>query len=84
VSYNRTPGNLEAPPCLNDGPPLNQPEATIAQIKQQLDQLFEEQRAAFDAAVYLGMTPEQVKIVEARRQKISALVEQLARPKMPT
>jgi len=68
---------------LEDASSLKQPKLTIAQIKQQLDQLFEEQRAAFDAAVYLGMTPEQVKIVEARRQRIRDLVDELARRKTP-
>ena len=51
------------------------------QLKKEIDDLFELQRKALEAATFLGMTPDQAKEIEARRRKITVLVNQLAQVK---
>lgn len=46
-------------------------------LRREIDRLFELQHSALDRTVYLGMTPDQAKEIEARRKQITALVGKL-------
>ena len=49
----------------------------VHRIKQELDILTEQQSKALQNAIYLGMTPDEDKQCEERRQRIAGLVRQL-------
>jgi hypothetical protein len=50
----------------------------LHQLKQQIDELAEQQMDALKMATYVGMTPEEAKEYDQRREKITALVEELS------
>ena len=50
----------------------------IHRLKQEIDQLSEQQSEALKSATYLGMTPDEAKEYDARRQKITQLVQELS------
>jgi hypothetical protein len=54
---------------------------TVEQLKQEIDALLELQSDALKRATYVGMTPEEAKVIEERRKKITALVDRLAKLK---
>jgi hypothetical protein len=51
---------------------------TIEELKREVDRLFELQREALERATYLGMTPDEARQMEARRKRITVLVDELA------
>jgi hypothetical protein len=60
--------------------PSPDPSSTIDavhRIKQELDILAEQQSKALQNALYLGMTPDEDKQCNDRRQRIAELVRQL-------
>ena len=50
---------------------------TIHRIKQEIDKLSEQQSEALKTATYVGMTAEEAREYDARRQQITKLVEEL-------
>jgi hypothetical protein len=66
---------------LADGHSTSRAREDAKQVKKEIDDLFELQHKALEAATYLGMTPDQAKQIEGRRRKITALVDQLAQLK---
>ncbi len=52
--------------------------AKASGLKQEIDRLFELQRAALQKATFLGMTPDEAKEIDKRRELITHLVDQLA------
>ena len=48
----------------------------IASLRQQIDTLTQEQADALKRATYLGMTPDEAKVYDARRVKITELMGQ--------
>jgi hypothetical protein len=51
--------------------------ATVHRLKQQINELTEEQSEALESAIYVGMTPEEAKKYDARRAKIMQLAAHL-------
>lgn len=51
---------------------------TAEDLKREIDRLFRLQTETLEHAVYMGMTPEEARTMESRRQQITALVEKLA------
>ncbi len=51
---------------------------TAEDLKRELDRLFRLQAETLEHAVYLGMTPEEARAMEGRRQQITTLVERLS------
>ncbi len=51
---------------------------TAEELKREIDRLFRLQAETLDRAVYVGMTPEEARTMEARRHRITAIVEKLA------
>jgi hypothetical protein len=49
----------------------------IHRIKQEIDTLSEQQSEALKTATYVGMTAEQAREYDARRQQITNLLEEL-------
>lgn len=49
----------------------------VRRIKEELDVLAEQQSKALKSAIYLGMTSDEDKQCEERREKIARLVQQL-------
>jgi len=49
----------------------------IQRLRQQIDALTQEQADALKRATYLGMTPDEAKVYDARRIKITELMGQL-------
>ena len=56
-------------------------EARVLQLQQEIDALLELQHDALKRATYVGMTPDEAKVIGERREKIAALVDQLAKLK---
>ena len=56
--------------------PLNANE-TIQRIKQEIERLTAEQTAALKSATYVGMTSEEARQHDARRNRITQLAQQL-------
>jgi hypothetical protein len=54
---------------------------TVDQLKGEIDALFELQHEDLRRATFLGMTSDEAKVIEERRKKITALVDQLAQTK---
>ena len=54
---------------------------SVEELKQDIDALSELQEAALKRATYVGMTPDDAKVLEERRKKITSLVNQLAKLK---
>jgi hypothetical protein len=54
---------------------------TVEQLQQEIDALLELQQDALKRATYVGMTPDEAKVVGERREKITALVDRLAKLK---
>lgn len=50
----------------------------IHRLKQEIDRLSQEQSDALKSATYVGMTPDEAKEYDARRQKITQLVQELS------
>ena len=50
----------------------------VHRLKQEIDRLTEQQAKALQAAIYLGMTPDQAKEYEQRRKEITELISQLS------
>lgn len=50
---------------------------TIHQLKQEIERLGQQQSEALKTATYVGMTPEEARQYDTRRQKITKLVEEL-------
>jgi hypothetical protein len=50
---------------------------TVHKLKQDIDRLTELQAAALKSATYLGMTPDEAKEYDQRREEILKLVERL-------
>lgn len=49
----------------------------VQRLKQEIEKLTQEQREALKTATFVGMTPQQAQHYDARRQRITALFEQL-------
>lgn len=58
--------------------PLSKTTKTIHLIKEEIDNLTEQQNQALKTATYLGMTTDEAKEYEQRRDRILGLVESLA------
>jgi hypothetical protein len=56
----------------------NDTNKAVDRIKQEIDRLTEEHAKALKDAVYVGMSPEQAKLCDGRRQRITKLVQELA------
>ena len=54
---------------------------TVEELKQEIDALFELQNDGLKKAIFLGMTPDEAKVIDQRRKNISALVDQFAKLK---
>ena len=54
---------------------------TTVQLKEEIDTLFELQNESLRRTTFLGMTSDEAKVMEQRRKKITALVDQLAQLK---
>jgi Asp-tRNA(Asn)/Glu-tRNA(Gln) amidotransferase C subunit len=52
-------------------------ESAVHRLKEEIDWLTKEQSEALLTATYLGMTPDEAKEYDSRRDKILKLVEQL-------
>jgi uncharacterized protein YeaC (DUF1315 family) len=52
--------------------------SAVHQLKQEIDTLTEEQAQALRTAVYVGMTPEEAREYDERRQRITQMVQELA------
>jgi hypothetical protein len=63
--------------AMSDGHHLKLEFETLEELKREIDRLIELQRKALDRATYAGMTPDQAKEIEARRQQIKSLVDKL-------
>ena len=50
----------------------------VHRLKQEIDRLTEQQAKALQAAIYLGMTPDQAKEYDERRKQITELISQLS------
>lgn len=50
---------------------------TVQRLRQEIDKLTREQTEALQTATFVGMTALESKIYDARRQRITELVEQL-------
>lgn len=50
---------------------------TVQRLRQEIDKLTREQTEALQTATFVGMTALESKIYNARRQRITELVEQL-------
>ena len=48
-------------------------------LKHEIDRLFDLQHDAVEQSIYLGMTPDETKVVEARRKQIPELVGERSR-----
>ncbi len=60
--------------------PANEASETVdavRRLKQEIDRLTEEQSKALKQAIYDGMPPDEVKEYDARRNRITQLVQQL-------
>ena len=53
--------------------------SAVHRIKEEIDRLTEEQVKALKAATYVGMTPNEAKDYDARREKINKLIRELER-----
>ena len=49
----------------------------VERIRQEIEKLTEEQNEALKTATFVGMTASEAKIYDARRQRITELVERL-------
>jgi len=49
----------------------------LRKIKQEIEKLSKEQIDAMKAATYVGMTPDEAKAYDLRRQRITALTHEL-------
>ena len=47
-------------------------------LRQEIDDLIDEQTEALKRATFVGMTPDDAKMYDARRQTITRLMQQLA------
>lgn len=56
---------------------------TAEDLKKEIDALLEIQKKALQAAIYLGMTPDEGNEIEARRKTITHLTNELAELKSP-
>ncbi len=52
-------------------------EKAIERIRQEIDRLRQEQEEALENAIFLGMTPEEARRHDARREQLNALYERL-------
>jgi hypothetical protein len=50
---------------------------TIQGIRQEIENLRQELTDALERATYVGMTAQEAKIYDARRQRLTALIERL-------
>ena len=63
--------------------PLELPDSNLSiddlvhRLKEKIDTLTEQQTSALHNAIYVGMTPDEAKEYDARRQKISQLIAEL-------
>jgi hypothetical protein len=55
----------------------NDTNKALGRIKQEIGRLTEEQAKALKDAVYVGMPPEQAKLCDERRRRITKLVQEL-------
>ena len=51
----------------------------VQRLKEQIGALTEQQSNALQTAIYVGMTPNEAKEYDARRQEISRLIAELAK-----
>lgn len=61
--------------------PASEPSETVNavhRLKQEIDRLTDDQSRALKQAIYVGMTPDEAKEYDARRTRITELVQQLA------
>ena len=63
---------------MSNGHELDSLRRSVAELKQEIDALSELQEAALKRATYVGMTPDEAKVLGERRKKITSLVNQLA------
>ena len=50
----------------------------MIRLRQEIDELIDEQTEALKRATFIGMTPDDAKKYDARRQTIARLIQQLA------
>lgn len=65
---------------MSNSKPLDSPR-TVEELKQEIDALLQLQNEGLKRATFLGMTPDEAKVIGERRKNISALVDQLAKLK---
>lgn len=64
--------------ALENLPDRSDTVSAVHQLKQEIDKLTEEQHKALQLAIYVGMTPDEAKEYDERRQRITRLVQELA------
>lgn len=58
-------------------PVIDPSDPLIQRLRQEVAQLTEEQSKALKSAVYVGMTPDEAKGYDERRQQITRIISQL-------
>ena len=58
--------------------PKLSPHDLVQRLKEEIGALTDQQTNALQAAIYVGMTPDEAKKYDARRQEISRLIAELA------
>jgi len=61
--------------------PPDSPAPTVEELEHEMHALCEMQYEGLQKATFLGMTPDEAKVIEERRTRITALVDQLAKLK---